>query len=354
MSAKPGTILFAAGLISSTAAQVATWGQCGGIGYSGSTSCTSGTTCTSENAYYYQCIPATTTVATSTATSKITTTTTATSKTSYFVTYGDSYSQSGFNITIGPEPSESDPLGNPTFPGWTTSGGWNWIDWLVAGYNTSLLLNFNFAYGGATTDGDLVPQSVGGAYSFVDQTGEFDEYLAPKPAYAPWTSANLLVGVWMGVNDVGNSYFETDYDTIASELMAKYFEMLQDMYDNGVRNFVLLTCPPIQRTPAIMAYGESVEDEVATAIEYYNSLMTSNLKSFNANNSGVSSWIADTWTAFNAALDDPTAYGADNATCYSSDGTSCLWYNDYHPAEAIHKLVAQLVAETVGSPWFQD
>ncbi|KAK7463565.1 hypothetical protein VKT23_006911 [Stygiomarasmius scandens] len=33
------------------------WGQCGGIGWSGSTSCASGSSCTVVNAYYSQCIP---------------------------------------------------------------------------------------------------------------------------------------------------------------------------------------------------------------------------------------------------------------------------------------------------------
>ncbi|KAH8668931.1 glycoside hydrolase superfamily [Xylariales sp. PMI_506] len=32
------------------------WGQCGGSGYSGATSCSSGAVCTSVNQYYYQCV----------------------------------------------------------------------------------------------------------------------------------------------------------------------------------------------------------------------------------------------------------------------------------------------------------
>ncbi|EIW63683.1 uncharacterized protein TRAVEDRAFT_26272 [Trametes versicolor FP-101664 SS1] len=37
--------------------QAAEWGQCGGIGWSGATTCVSGTTCTVMNAYYSQCLP---------------------------------------------------------------------------------------------------------------------------------------------------------------------------------------------------------------------------------------------------------------------------------------------------------
>lgn len=41
----------------STGSAVAAYGQCGGIGYSGSTTCASGSTCTFVNSYYSQCIP---------------------------------------------------------------------------------------------------------------------------------------------------------------------------------------------------------------------------------------------------------------------------------------------------------
>ncbi|TFY56038.1 hypothetical protein EVG20_g9086 [Dentipellis fragilis] len=37
--------------------QAQEWGQCGGIGWSGATTCVSGTTCTKANDYYSQCLP---------------------------------------------------------------------------------------------------------------------------------------------------------------------------------------------------------------------------------------------------------------------------------------------------------
>ncbi|KAI0833642.1 endo-1,4-beta-xylanase C precursor [Trametes gibbosa] len=38
-------------------AQSQEWGQCGGIGWTGPTTCVSGTVCTVQNAYYSQCLP---------------------------------------------------------------------------------------------------------------------------------------------------------------------------------------------------------------------------------------------------------------------------------------------------------
>ena len=42
--------------------QAAEWGQCGGQGWTGATTCVSGTTCTVINAYYSQCLPGTVSV----------------------------------------------------------------------------------------------------------------------------------------------------------------------------------------------------------------------------------------------------------------------------------------------------
>ncbi|KAM5543202.1 hypothetical protein V8D89_003076 [Ganoderma adspersum] len=39
------------------ASQASEWGQCGGIGWTGATTCVSGTVCTAINAYYSQCLP---------------------------------------------------------------------------------------------------------------------------------------------------------------------------------------------------------------------------------------------------------------------------------------------------------
>ncbi|KAF9267961.1 endo-1,4-beta-xylanase C precursor [Marasmius fiardii PR-910] len=44
-------------LVSLVAAQSPVWGQCGGIGWTGPTTCVSGSSCVVSNAYYSQCIP---------------------------------------------------------------------------------------------------------------------------------------------------------------------------------------------------------------------------------------------------------------------------------------------------------
>lgn len=231
-----------------------------------------------------QCVPATGTTASSTnsvvaTTTRVTTTSTSTAKSSqtssiasstssaptssatqYFITLlgslsnpidgryanklssGDSYSQTGFEIN-GTLANAGNPLGNPAFPGYTTCGGANWIGRLVSEYNLSTLLSYNFAYGGATTDASLVAPFEASVLSFVDQVTEFSNSIASHPPTTPWTSKNTLVGVWMGVNDVGGSYYQSNVTDILDAVMAVYFKQLQTIYNAGARNFVLLSVP---------------------------------------------------------------------------------------------------------------
>jgi endoglucanase len=84
--------LFSLALLAGSAlAQQTVWGQCGGIGWSGATTCVSGSCCHTQNDYYAQCTPGagcagagttlTTTAKTTTATTTVKTTTKATTTT---------------------------------------------------------------------------------------------------------------------------------------------------------------------------------------------------------------------------------------------------------------------------------
>ncbi|KAK2606854.1 hypothetical protein N8I77_005578 [Diaporthe amygdali] len=350
-----------------TAADVPVYGQCGGTGYTGSTTCVQGSVCTSYNSYYSQCVPGTSSAAVSSTTSKVSTTTSsiktvttstaapssAPSGTQYMITLtsGDSYSQTGFDIN-GTKPSASNPIGNPALPGYTASGGLNWVGMLASQLKVSNLLAYNFAYGGATTDSSLVTPYDPSVKSFVDQVGEFSSSLASHPSYAPWTAANTLVGVWIGVNDVGNTYWLSNVDDVTKAVIARYFEQLQIIYNAGARNFFLLSVPPIQYTPMMLQQSSSARDSEAAVITKYNQMLTSSLANFTSTNSGVKAKVIDTTTPFMTAINNPTAYGAPNATCYNADGKSCLWFNDYHPGYAINELVAQAVANAWKGSFF--
>jgi hypothetical protein len=114
---------------------------------------------------------------------------------------------------------------------------------MVTKFNASLVLSYDLANGGATTDANLVAPYASTVLSFVDQANEFSTSLASKPIWAPWTAETALVGVWMGVNDVGNSFWLSNVTDVIDAVVTRYFEQLQVTYNAGVRNFVLLSVP---------------------------------------------------------------------------------------------------------------
>lgn len=231
-------------------------------------------------------------------------------------------------------------------PGFTTDNGLNWIGYLISQLNHSLVLSYNFAYGGATTSASLVQPFESTVLCFDNQTAEFKSSIASHPSTTPWTAENTLVAVWIGVNDVGNSYFMSSsaLQTLYAQIMSTYFGLLQQVYDAGARNFAILNVPPIQDSPLMISQGTSATQLEATVITQFNSMLASSLTSFLNANPGSVGKIIDTQAPFLTAINNPTAYGAADATCFAADGTSCLWWNNYHPGQAIHKLVAQAVA----------
>ena len=92
--------------------------------------------------------------------------------------------------------------------GYTAVGGTNWIDVDTVKYNNTPILTFNYAYGGATIDASLVAPYEPTVLSLTDQVNEFLNSSVSKPsASVPWTASNALFSVWIGINDIGNSYY---------------------------------------------------------------------------------------------------------------------------------------------------
>ncbi|KAJ6531864.1 glycoside hydrolase superfamily [Mycena capillaripes] len=91
----------------SPVASVAVWGQCGGIGWTGGTTCDTGSTCVVSNAYYSQCLPGTATVTTTntgtgTTTSTAPPSTTGCANRTKFKYFGVNQSGAEFGNTIWP------------------------------------------------------------------------------------------------------------------------------------------------------------------------------------------------------------------------------------------------------------
>jgi phospholipase/lecithinase/hemolysin len=254
----------------------------------------------------------------------------------HLMVFGDSYSTTG-SLANGIAPSRANPIGNPGFPGITTSGGVNWVGQAIAKLNSSVVLSNNFAVSGATVDEALVSNESGTGID--DQVALFGQYVAKAGS---WKAANTLTAIWVGINDVGLPWQEGKEPPIAAVLQ-RYLELLNTLYNGGLRRFILFTLPPFDRAPGVIGAPVEAQDVLRSYITNYNNGVRSIAKQFKAAHRDIRGQvqILDTAPAFRKAFANPQKYGAPNATCFDSNGVSCLWHDTFHPGVAIQKLVAE-------------
>ncbi|KAG8918872.1 hypothetical protein FRC01_001609, partial [Tulasnella sp. 417] len=113
--------------VTSVNAAVAMWGQCGGLYYTGETTCVAGAVCVYQNDWYSQCLAGTTTAGTTTTTGGTTTSTTSTTTktstttTSTTTTSSTTTKTSTTSTTTSVTPSGTcGTFGNPYESGYTT------------------------------------------------------------------------------------------------------------------------------------------------------------------------------------------------------------------------------------------
>ncbi|KAI0060553.1 hypothetical protein BV25DRAFT_1839600 [Artomyces pyxidatus] len=241
----------------------------------------------------------------------------------YWFSFGDSYTQTGFNNTD-TLPSPGNPLGNPPYPGYTAVGGVNWIDQATVVSNHSLVLTYNFAYGGATIDSKLVTPYLPTVLSLVDQVNLYLNEDKVGRGEKIWRSSKTLFSVWIGINDIGNSYYWTNGSRSAFNdvLMDTYFGLVEKLYDTGARNFLFVNVPPVDRSPLhgtqMLAQDTSAQALEKTVIADYNEKLAKRATTLRLTHPGVKTWIFDSNTAFTTILNDPTKYGFADATSFGN------------------------------------
>jgi len=283
--------------------------------------------------------------------------------------FGDSYTTTGFNATTGPQPSAGNPLGNPKYPGNTASNGPNWVDYLTVKYNESLVLTYNLAYGGATVDSALVAQYLPTVLSLKQQVQTEFLPLYGTDELATWNPSTSLFALFIGINDVGNSYSATanGNTTIYDAILSEYASLINQLYTSGARNFLFINVPPVDRAPLTVASGSDAQSLEASRITLFNSgvaKIASNLSHQDRHNTV---FLYDAHTLFEEVLDDPQQFPQTalyhNTTDFCFDyenGTAAMdtfnascgypvneyfWLNSLHPTYPMHDLLASKVAE---------
>ncbi|KAF9062713.1 hypothetical protein BDP27DRAFT_1233189 [Rhodocollybia butyracea] len=313
-----------ASIINAQSSPVSVWAQCGGIGWAGSTTCVSGTTCTFLNACFSQCIPSASITSSASATSSPTPTSSppVSSAANFWFSFGDSYTQTAFSPSGNP-PQIGQPLGNPPYPGGTTTVGPNWIDFYTVMFNNSLILTWNYAYGGATIDASLAPPFTPTVLSLTDQVNEFLSGTATKPVVASWTSENALFSIWIGINDLTWSWWPTGdrlayNDVLLDADFALVEELSIDSLPHSMQNHTDFVSSPSPGLGLDPSETNETAPILQSVIEDFNTKLAVRASNLSSTLAGVQTFLWDSYAAFNQILDDPSAFGFVNITMFGS------------------------------------
>ncbi|KAG8808638.1 hypothetical protein FRC17_003860, partial [Serendipita sp. 399] len=224
-------------------------------------------------------------------------------------------SRSGIPIPrLGVQPNPSNALGNPAYPGNTACGSNpNWVDYLGFTYNTTFVKVYNYAVSGATIDNAIVAPFSSSIKCMDDQVADMLNYQAPgKTYFGGWTSSNALFSFWIGINDIGSTY--QNGSGTNNSLLNRYFQLVQQLYDVGARNFLFLSVPPVYRTPLMLQQSASTRNQEKTVIDDYNSKLAARAADFVTSHPGATTRVFDPTSTINAILDSPSSYGLQDST----------------------------------------
>jgi len=101
------------------------------------------------------------------------------------------------------------------------------------------MLGWNLAYGGCTSNSSLVVPYPDWAPDLSRQIDNFVQYANES---VPWTAENSVFGLWMGLNDIGNSYGNTTNDeaNLISKIMKSHMGALERLRGYGAKHFIIL------------------------------------------------------------------------------------------------------------------
>lgn len=288
----------------------------------------------------------------------------------HMIVFGDSYTATGFKIR-GQQPDEMNPLGNPEWPGQTSSNGPNWVDFLTTHYNQTFLRTLNFAEGGATVDGDLIRQFVPAIHSFKTQVEK--DYLpnyCPPPSSFDWKADDTLFASFFGINDVNNAWQHSNTEVLDQDI-CEYADLIDKVYQSGARNFLFMKVPAFERSPLVVGHGDKAVNEEGQLINEFNANITRMAANLSSTYHDVSTFVFDTYRIYNQVMDDPCShdescslknttefcalYGEDTTDWYAFDeGCSIsvdqyFWFNPLHPTFRIQNVTAKEVAKQLSS-----
>lgn len=209
----------------------------------------------------------------------------------------------------------------------------------------------NFAYGGAKT---LGTSGISGA--FINDVGEqVDDYTLNRNG-----DPNALYIMWAGANDLFDGQLNMAIP------VGNIVDDLEQLYDDGARQFLVLNLPKLGATPAYNGTAASRDDWNNRTLAF-NTTLASGLDQLESLLADISIKRFDIEGLFDQVIASPTAYGLTNITAPAAPGLEpgAFFYNDdnivanpenylfwdsVHPTATMHAHLADAIFDFLSTP----
>jgi phospholipase/lecithinase/hemolysin len=95
----------------------------------------------------------------------------------------------------------------------------------------------------------------------------------------------------------------------------RYFEQVEYLYERGIRSFLFVNVPPIDRTPLFIGQGITASRAVKASLADYNAQLSGQVKAFQSRHVDLDQiTVFDSNKLFNTLLDSAEALGWVNST----------------------------------------
>ncbi|KAF4449888.1 hypothetical protein F53441_6893 [Fusarium austroafricanum] len=137
-------------------------------------------------------------------------------------------------------PRAENPIGNPKWPGKTSSGGKNWVMYMATEFNTTLTLAYIFGRSASVVDAEIIPPRRNSTPTFGNQIIHFNDTIGHRPYYAAWSAETIVATIWFGLNDLSMAFNKHNQDNLLEAANRRIFELTEMLYQIGIRNFIFV------------------------------------------------------------------------------------------------------------------
>jgi phospholipase/lecithinase/hemolysin len=257
------------------------------------------------------------------------------------VSFGDSNTDTGnvYNLT-----NHTWPIVPPYFQG-RFSNGPVWIEKLGVSYIE------NYAYGGATTDNDLIQGYTASDTKPVPGVRQQILIYLNETNIAKQNFARTLYVIWVGGNDY---YFNQTLSP--STVVASSLNGVKDLLKIGIKHLLIVNQSPIQAMAFVQTEEEVVYYRERTI--YHNNNLSIAIKNLDYNHKQVSLYLFDVYSFSLRIIANNSTYLLNtkdncwnvlngNVTILCSNPESYVYIDQYHFTARMHELIGDGVRQFI-------